>query len=150
MLEDIGLAIITGLIIAPLSSYITVRLSLSRFKDERRWEKQFHAYERLLDALHTIKQNNINWENAFRTDRSTPATEKLKQLDVKREEAMEFLERATDYGGFILPNDVITEIRNMLDDLRSLEYSEENYNECYKRENEIIEKALEKLREITV
>jgi len=150
MLETIGLAVVTGLIIAPLSSYITVRLSLTKFKDERRWEKRFHAYERLLDALHTIKQNNINWENAFRTDRDTPATEKLEALDVKREEAMEFLERAIDFGGFILPTDVISKIRAMLKGMRSLEYTEDNYNECYQRENEIVERALERLRDKSV
>jgi len=74
----------------------------------------------------------------------------LEALDLKREEAMEFLERAIDFGGFILPTDVICEIRDMLKDMRSLEYTEDNYNESYQRENEMVEKALEKLRDKSV
>lgn len=146
MFEEIGLALITGLIIAPLSSYITVQLSLSKFKDEKRWEKQFQAYERLLEALHTIKKNNIYWENALRIDRFSPTTEKLEEIDLKREEAMEFLEQTIDLGNFILPSDIISQIREILQELRLLEYTEENYNECYQQENAIVEKALDKLR----
>lgn len=150
ILEKIGMAVISGIIIAPLASYITVRISLSKFKDEKRWEKRFNAYERLLGALHTIKQNNINWDNAFRTDRETPDTEKLEELDIKREEAMEFLERAIDYGNFILPNDVVKDISNMLEEMRSLEFTEDNYQESYQKDNEIIERALEKIRSKSV
>lgn len=83
----------------------------------------------------------------MRVDRATPTTAKLEELDVKREEAMEFLERAIDLGGFILPTDVVSEIRSMLNDMRSLKYTEENYNECYQKENEIVERALQKLRD---
>ena len=146
MLEQIGIAVLTGLVIGPISAAITVQLALNKFKDERRWEKRFLAYERLLNALHTIKQNNIHWENALRVDKATPPTEKLEELDVKREEAIEFLDQAIDLGEVLLPSNVISEIRTMLNDIRSLEYTEENYNECYERENTIVDKALASLR----
>ena len=146
MLDKIVLAVITALIIAPFSSWITVHLSLNKFKKEKRWERQVVGYERVLNALHVIKKNNREWENALRTDRHTPSTEKLEALDAKREEAMDFLERAIDLGEFILPKDVIGDIRKMLSELRSLDINEENYNEVYSLENEIIEKALGKIR----
>ena len=146
MLDKIVLAVITGLIIASLSSWITVRLSLSKFKKEKRWERQVVGYERVLDALHAIKKNNREWDNAFRIDRHTPPTEKLEALDAKREEAMDFLERAIDLGELILPKDVIGDIRMMLAELRSLDINEENYMEAYSLENEVIEKALGKIR----
>ena len=61
-----------------------------------------------------------------------------------------FLERAIDFGGFILPHDAVSRLREMLGDLHSLEYTQENYNECYQRENEIIGRALETLRDKSV
>lgn len=146
MYENIGLALITSLVIAPLSSYITVRLSLSKFKEEKLWERRIDAYERVLDALHVIKKNNAKWDNALRSDRPTPTTEELEELDEKRIEAMNFLERALDLGEFILPKDVITDIRSLFEKLRGLEITEDNFNEIYTMENKLVESALEKIR----
>jgi hypothetical protein len=104
------------------------------------------AYERVLDALHVIKKNNTAWDNALRTDRPTPHNEELEELDAKRREAMDFLERSLDLGEFILPKDVITDIRTMLGELRELVVNEDNFNEAYQMENKIIERALGKIR----
>ncbi len=59
---------------------------------------------------------------------------------------MDFLERAIDLGELILPKDVIGDIRMMLAELRSLDINEENFNEVQRLENEVIEKALGKIR----
>ncbi len=146
MYEQIEIAIITGLIIAPLSSYITVRLSLARFKEEKRWERKVTAYERVLDGLHIIKKNNTEWENAFNANKPTPPTEKLEELDVKRKEAMDFLERAVDLGRFLLPQDVVTEIMKLLKGFREIEVTKENWPDIFEIENDLVESALESIR----
>ena len=45
----------TGVVIAAISSWITVQLSLRRFRTERWWERKAEAYERIIGALHDSK-----------------------------------------------------------------------------------------------
>jgi len=144
--ENLRLAIITGLFIAPVAAWITVQLSLKQFKAEKRWERQAIGYERVLGALHDIKKNNREWVKALTNAENKPTPEKLETLDTKREEAMDFLERAIDLGEFILPKDIIAEIRKMLMNLRSLEFTPDNYNDIYEEENKIIDNTLHKIR----
>ena len=53
-------------------------------------------------------------------------------------------------GGFILPTDVISQVRSMLNEMRSLEYTDEDYDECYETENIIIDKTLKALRKKSI
>src|SRR3990167_3419940 len=45
----------TGIIIAVISSWVTVQLSLRRFQKEKIWEKKFEAYIKIIEALHHVK-----------------------------------------------------------------------------------------------
>ena len=47
--------VIPGVLIAALTSYITVRLSIRRFHQEKWWEKKVEMYSRLLVTLHLMK-----------------------------------------------------------------------------------------------
>ena len=48
--------LIGGIILAVLTSVITVRLSLHRFHSERWWEHKFEAYTKIIDALCDLKR----------------------------------------------------------------------------------------------
>jgi hypothetical protein len=54
-LVDVVLALSTGILIAAVSAWITVQLSLRRFRTERWWERKVEAYERIIGALHDAK-----------------------------------------------------------------------------------------------
>lgn len=54
-MEDLASKIIIGIIIAATSSWFTVRLSLSRFRDEKIWERKIKAYTEVIEALHHVK-----------------------------------------------------------------------------------------------
>ena len=146
MLEQIGLAVLTGLVIGPLSALITVWIALKQFKNERRWERRVQAHERLLEALHAIKKHNILWDNAFRSDKSAPDDSTLMDAEKQRTEALADLDRALALGEFVLPRKVIADVRAMTEDIQSLKITEQNFNEAYQQENEIVDKALAKIR----
>ncbi len=95
------IAIVTGIAIAAASSWITVRLSLRRFRSEKWWEKKVAAYERVIDAFHDLKRF---------TSEHMVAEEQLKEIDDARDHQLRELAqkgrdeilRASDVGAFIL------------------------------------------------
>jgi len=48
--------IIPGLVVAIVTSLITVRLSIRRFYEEKWWEKKYDAYTGILQSLHHFKK----------------------------------------------------------------------------------------------
>jgi hypothetical protein len=52
---EAALAIFTGIVIAAVSSWITVQLSLRKFRSERWWERRVEAYSKAIEALHNSK-----------------------------------------------------------------------------------------------
>ncbi|TAK03194.1 hypothetical protein EPO44_07515 [bacterium] len=55
-LADIAKVLLPGIVIAVLSAWITVRLAIRRFHQERWWEKKEAAYSSLLEVLHRFKR----------------------------------------------------------------------------------------------
>ena len=54
-ITDILKAVLPGIIIAALTSVLTVRLALRRFHKEKWWEKKQEMYSSLLETLHHLK-----------------------------------------------------------------------------------------------
>ena len=50
------LKFLVGIAIAILSSFITVRLSLARFRSEKWWEKKVTSYEKVIEAFYFSKK----------------------------------------------------------------------------------------------
>jgi len=97
----IATAIFTGIVIAAVSSWITVQLSLKRFRSERWWERKVKAYERVIEALHHSKKFfdnhlKIEYEGKEISD------EIDKELRAKSRVARNEIEKAMDIGGFLL------------------------------------------------
>lgn len=46
-----------GFVVATTSAWITVRLSLRKFRSERWWEKKAAAYVEAIEALHSLKRD---------------------------------------------------------------------------------------------
>lgn len=99
-MEIIG-TIIGGIVIAAVSSWITVQLSLRRFRQEKWWERRVDAYERVLEALHHSKAFSEVHLNATYESREVP-DDRDEELREKSREASREIERATDVGGFLL------------------------------------------------
>jgi hypothetical protein len=85
-----------ALVIAVVSAWITVQLSLRRFRYERWWDRKAEAYERIIGALHHVKifdSRNAEAEHqgkempekagdALRADAAAAHDEILKAIDI--------------------------------------------------------------------
>ena len=90
-----------SILIAVVSPWIAVRLSLGRFRDEKLWEKKVHAYERIIEALHYLKVDTDTSFEAVVAHMDIPE-EKKKVLRIASSNARSELERAFNIGSFIL------------------------------------------------
>ena len=71
-------AVLPGIVIATLTSILTVRLAIRRFHEEKWWEKKQEMYSSLLETLHHLKNYAAeHYEGQFDPDYIT---------DEKREE----------------------------------------------------------------
>ena len=92
---------VSGIVIAFVSSWITVQLSLNRFRTERHWERRVKAYESVIEALYRWK---IFLDNSLRDDGKVPAGE-FDQLSAQAIRSYQEIERTTDMARFLLAND---------------------------------------------
>ena len=102
--------ILTGIVIAGVTAFITVHLSVKRFREERWWEKQVDAYEKVIEALHHSKAfSEVHLEASY--EGRNVSEERDKELRAKSGEALREIERAADVGGFLLSTEARDRIR---------------------------------------
>lgn len=104
------LTILTGIIIATVSSWITVQLSLRRFRSERWWERQATAYERVIAALHDSKAFSENHMDAEYECREL-SNEIKEELRARSKSAHEEILKAIDIGAFLLSDEALKRLK---------------------------------------
>ena len=68
-MTEIILKLLTGVGIAAVSSWITVRLSIKQFRNQRWWEKKVETYQRVIEAFHNSKK----YSSEYLTTESNPS-----------------------------------------------------------------------------
>jgi len=106
----IATAIFTAIIIAAVSSWITVQLSLKQFRSERWWERKAKAYERLIKALHHSKKFFDDHLKA-EYDGKEISDEIDKELRAKSTVARNEIEKVMDIGGFIVCEEALDRLK---------------------------------------
>jgi type I site-specific restriction endonuclease len=105
-MEKIAIGILTALIISFISSWITVQLSLRRFRTERWWEKKAEAYSKIIEALHNANAVSSAYMGAL--EESTQLTEdRKKALSIRNQAAVEEILKAMDVGAFLLSKEAL-------------------------------------------
>jgi hypothetical protein len=92
---------ISALAIALASAWITVKLSLRRFRAERQWDRKVQAYERLIEALHKSKKFSSEHLDAIHRGREVEDERDVELRKLARE-ARDEIRRAADIGSFTL------------------------------------------------
>jgi hypothetical protein len=113
---DTVLAIFTGIVIAAVSSWITVQLSLKRFRSERWWERKVQAYEKIIGALHDSKAFADKHLEAEYSGRKI-SEEKDKELRSRSKVAHEEIEKAIDTGSFLLSDEALSRLKQYQKDM---------------------------------
>ncbi|MEM8501384.1 MAG: hypothetical protein AAF542_25470 [Pseudomonadota bacterium] len=99
-----ALNILAGIIIATVTAIVTVRLSISRFREEKWWEKKVEAYERIIESLHDSQKFS-----ATHLDASYEGREVSEEYDAELRKNSKLANaeilRASDVGGFLLSDE---------------------------------------------
>ncbi|MBT3320724.1 MAG: hypothetical protein HN392_00385 [Anaerolineae bacterium] len=116
-------SILTGILIAGATSWITVQLSLRQFRSQKWWEKKVDAYTRILNALHQLKKSsNEHLEAEYRG--RTVGEERAEELKELSKKSREELKSAMDIGAFLLSDKavkVLDEYESQIDNLDQIE-----------------------------
>lgn len=115
--KDILLALIPSLLIAIVTSIITVNLSLRKFYRERWWEKKAEAYEAIIEALYNMKTYLERYRDAVAEDQDFDESS-LIQIKEKGIEGMNQVSRAATIGSFLISDEAATLVFLLRDELR--------------------------------
>lgn len=98
---DIFATILTGVLIATATSFITVRLSIHRFRTEKWWERRVDAYIQVIEAFHHSKALvDAQWD-AEAKGKELPE-DRINEILTRAREANKEIDRAIDLSGFFL------------------------------------------------
>jgi hypothetical protein len=104
------LTFLTGILIAAVSSWITVNLALRRYHSERWWDRKVEAYTAVLNALHDSKAFSDRNLAAMERGNELP-DEKTKELINRAQKATDQILRAIDLGSFLLSEEALARLR---------------------------------------
>ena len=82
-MNDFLIGIPAAILIAAVSSWITVQLALRRFRRERWWERKTDAYTKVIEALHNSKEFSDRHLEAAQAGREIP-DDLLEPLNAER------------------------------------------------------------------
>lgn len=96
-----GLAFLTSIVAAYITTMITVQLSLQRFRSERWWERKVEAYARLLDYLYDLQQYA-----ASKIREEEPSDEERLEFENRSQKAAAEIQRIRTIGAFVISDKV--------------------------------------------
>lgn len=111
--------IIAGLIIATVSAWVTVQLSLRKFRTERWWELKVESYKKVIEALHHSKTYNDQFMDATMEGRELPETRK-EELFKQARKGLDEIIKAIDVGAFSLSEKALSRLREYQLEIREV------------------------------
>lgn len=144
---EILLKILSGIAIAGISSWVTVQLSLHRFRSEKWWEKRVNAYERVIEAFHNSKKFDSEYMRAEELRREV-SDERDAELRKLASQARDEILKASDVGSFVLSKNALSilakyeaESENMPRQDTWYEHLDLSWSICNRYMKEFIEEA---------
>lgn len=117
-MTDVLLKIGGSLAVAVLTSWLTVHMTLKRFRSEKWWGKRSEAYSQIMEALHHIREHADN-ERAAEQRGATLAAELAKKLRSNVEKATAEIRLRRDIGSFLISEDAVAALNALLEDLNA-------------------------------
>jgi 2,4-dienoyl-CoA reductase-like NADH-dependent reductase (Old Yellow Enzyme family) len=130
-MDQILLTLIPGLLIAIITSLVTVRLSIRQFYSQKWWERKWDEYRGMVDALHDLRNHSFRELSEIELGMKI-SEERRRMLVEDAKNGYEQLAKAISVGSFVfsdstvkvleeLQNDLVRFNREMEDPLRFLE-----------------------------
>ena len=111
-------SIASGVVVAIVTSLVTVRLSLRQFYSQRWWERKADAYSVVVESLYHMKRQLEVLMDEAMTQREIPA-DKGKRLAELSAKADEEIRKAEGIGAFVISDaaaDCLANLRRRLDE----------------------------------
>ncbi|MBD3341218.1 MAG: hypothetical protein GF353_19080 [Candidatus Lokiarchaeota archaeon] len=154
LIFQITAALIPAILIALLTSYLTVRLSIKQFYSQKWWEKKAEMYSKIIEYLSylEVEYNNVlglylDIDDNFRNDNDFKA---------KCHESYKFLQLLVAQGTFIVTNEtvkvlkenlkLIDKFENHLDEVKCVSGSDGNAIKMLKDIIENIKDGIDEIR----
>ncbi len=99
-----------SLVIAVVSSWVTVNLSLRRYHSERWWDRKAEAYSAVIEALHHSKAFSDEHLSAAQRGRDL-SEDRDQELRDRARKANAEIAKAADVGAFLLSEEALTRLR---------------------------------------
>lgn len=109
-MPELASQLLIGIVIAALSAWITVQLSLRKFRTERWWELKVESYQKVIEALHFAKTYPDKYLDATMEGRSLPE-ERQNELFNQAKKGADEIDKAIDVGEFTLSEKALARLR---------------------------------------
>lgn len=113
--------LVVGIVVAPLSAYVTVRLAFRRFYSEKQWELKADAYTKLLVALHQLKDHSAHELHLLETPPLPSGSEAeverrtvMKRLEDEMKRGISELRLQIDIGTFVIAKDAVMLLERLM------------------------------------
>ena len=137
-------SVITAIIVAVVSAYVTVRLSIKQFRSERWWELKVDAYRMVIEALHHIKKYCQEQRELMVRSKDDPEREKI--VEDMRRNARDEIAKRRDIGCFIISEKAVQHL-----DRFEREFKDARKAEGFEEYLDMVEKAADDcLKELRV
>jgi hypothetical protein len=109
-MEQTAVNVLTAILIAAISAWITVQLSLRRFRTEKWWERKVDAYSRVIEALHNSKAFSDQYLHATYQGREL-SEERQAELRLRARAARDDILKAMDVGAFLFSKEALDRLK---------------------------------------
>jgi len=122
--EDLAEKLVLGVVIAVTSAWVTVRLSLSKYRTEKWWDKKVEAYSNVIEAFHHSKSFSDKHLNAEWRGRELDA-EVDKEVREKSKLAHKEIDKYINIGSFVFSDEFYSRLKKYQAE------SENIFEECH-------------------
>jgi hypothetical protein len=108
-MQEVAVQILAAFLIAGFSAWITVQLSLRRYRTEKWWERKADAYSSVIEALHNAK---TALDQQFEADLEGRELreDRVRFLDDRARAATDEILKITDVGAFLLCDEALSRL----------------------------------------
>ena len=143
-MEDLAEKILIGIMTAAVSSWITVRLSLAKFRTEKWWERKIDAYSKVIEAFHDSKSFFDSWLNAEVRGKEPPEKVEI-EVRTLSIEANNEINKYANIGSFVFSDEFYRELKQYQKDFDEALSNSHGWTDYLINGQELTERYLKEL-----
>ena len=146
-MEDFAQQLVLGIIIAFCSAWVTVRMSLARFRAEQWWERKIDAYTKIFESFHHLKAFSDKHLHAEMRGRDVPE-DTDNELRKESTAAHKEVDKYTDIGAFIFSTEFYQRLKQFRIDSAAVSDNSRGWTDYLVNDQEVTETCLNDLIEL--